>query len=55
MDNQPNYDISVEETHHLQKKDKPSGTAISLANDIIKNLNESKNGLTYLLLCRMNW
>ncbi len=38
MDNQPNYDIKVEETHHLQKKDKPSGTAISLANDIIKNL-----------------
>lgn len=32
------YDVSIEETHHTQKKDAPSGTAISLANDIIKEL-----------------
>lgn len=28
---------SIEETHHLHKKDKPSGTAISIAEDLISN------------------
>jgi 4-hydroxy-tetrahydrodipicolinate reductase len=31
------YDISIEETHHIHKQDAPSGTAIVLANDIIRN------------------
>ncbi|MDP4280977.1 MAG: 4-hydroxy-tetrahydrodipicolinate reductase [Bacteroidota bacterium] len=31
------YEISIEETHHIHKKDAPSGTAIKLANDIIEN------------------
>ena len=31
------YDVSLEEIHHTQKLDAPSGTAISLANDIIEN------------------
>lgn len=30
-----NYRISIDETHHIHKKDAPSGTAISLAEDII--------------------
>ena len=30
------YDILIEEIHHKGKKDAPSGTAITLANDIIK-------------------
>jgi 4-hydroxy-tetrahydrodipicolinate reductase len=30
-----NYDISIEETHHTEKKDAPSGTAITLAEQII--------------------
>ena len=29
------YDVSIEEIHHTQKLDAPSGTAISLAKDII--------------------
>ncbi|WP_223551699.1 4-hydroxy-tetrahydrodipicolinate reductase [Aestuariivivens sp. NBU2969] len=33
------YNISMEEIHHTQKLDAPSGTAISLANDIIENHN----------------
>ena len=37
MANLGQYKISMEEIHHLQKLDAPSGTAISLANDIIKN------------------
>ena len=31
-----NYEVSMEEIHHTQKLDAPSGTAITLANDIIK-------------------
>lgn len=31
------YNVSMEEIHHTQKLDAPSGTAISLAKDIIKN------------------
>ncbi|WP_185877952.1 4-hydroxy-tetrahydrodipicolinate reductase [Blattabacterium cuenoti] len=29
------YDISIKEIHHKEKKDKPSGTALHIANDII--------------------
>jgi 4-hydroxy-tetrahydrodipicolinate reductase len=36
MDKQQEYEISIEETHHTQKKDAPSGTAITLAGDIIR-------------------
>lgn len=33
----PDYEISIEETHHILKQDAPSGTAITLANDIIRS------------------
>ncbi len=33
------YKVSIEEIHHTQKLDAPSGTAISLANGIIENSN----------------
>jgi 4-hydroxy-tetrahydrodipicolinate reductase len=36
MKGQFEYEISMEEIHHIHKKDAPSGTAISLANQIIK-------------------
>ena len=32
-----NYKVSIEEIHHLQKLDAPSGTAISIAEQIIEN------------------
>ena len=32
------YEVRVEETHHMWKKDAPSGTAITLAEGIIENL-----------------
>jgi len=35
MTNLKQYKVSLEEIHHTQKLDAPSGTAISLANDII--------------------
>lgn len=37
MANLPQYQVSMEEIHHTQKLDAPSGTAISLANGIIAN------------------
>lgn len=37
MKNLKEYAISVEEIHHVQKLDSPSGTAISLAQQIIAN------------------
>lgn len=30
----PEYDVTIEETHHTQKKDAPSGTAVSLAEQV---------------------
>lgn len=38
MDNQIQYDVTMEEVHHTQKLDAPSGTAVSLANDILRVL-----------------
>jgi 4-hydroxy-tetrahydrodipicolinate reductase len=37
MFNYPEYQASIEEIHHIQKLDAPSGTAISLANGILDN------------------
>jgi 4-hydroxy-tetrahydrodipicolinate reductase len=36
MSRLPEYQIQVEEIHHIHKKDKPSGTAVSLINDIME-------------------
>jgi len=33
------YNVSIEEIHHTQKLDAPSGTAITLANDVLKYTN----------------
>ena len=37
------YDISLEEIHHIHKLDSPSGTAIRLAEDILKNSRRKKS------------
>ena len=41
MNQMKEYKVSMEEIHHTQKLDAPSGTAISLANGIIKNTDYS--------------
>ncbi len=38
MNRFPEYDVSMTETHHVHKLDAPSGTAITLAEDILANL-----------------
>lgn len=35
MEDFPEYNLKIEETHHTEKLDAPSGTAISLAKDIL--------------------
>lgn len=41
MSNQQ-YEVTIEETHHTQKKDAPSGTAITIAEQILKQLSYKK-------------
>ena len=38
MNQFPGYDVSMTETHHIHKLDAPSGTAITLAEGILENL-----------------
>lgn len=38
MNGFPQYSVSMEETHHVHKLDAPSGTAITLAEEIVDNL-----------------
>ena len=42
MNCQNEYKASINESHHKNKKDKPSGTAIKLANDLSKNIKKIK-------------
>jgi 4-hydroxy-tetrahydrodipicolinate reductase len=42
MNNFPEYEVGITETHHIHKKDAPSGTAITLAEGMIKNINRKK-------------
>lgn len=43
MNAQTSYDVSIEEIHHVHKLDAPSGTAITLAETIIDNLDRKTN------------
>ena len=38
MNRFPQYDVQMEETHHVHKLDHPSGTAITLAEEIVERL-----------------
>lgn len=38
MKNFPSYNVSMEEIHHVQKVDAPSGTAITLAEGVLENI-----------------
>ena len=42
MKQQPGYEISLEEIHHTQKKDAPSGTAITLAEQVMQEISQKK-------------
>ncbi|MBQ3630536.1 MAG: 4-hydroxy-tetrahydrodipicolinate reductase [Prevotella sp.] len=38
MNRFPQYDVKIEETHHVHKLDHPSGTAITLAEEVVEQL-----------------
>ena len=42
MNQFPQYDVEMEETHHVHKLDHPSGTAITLAEDIVANIDRKE-------------
>lgn len=42
MEQHPSYTVEIKEIHHTEKLDSPSGTAISLADGLIKNLSVKK-------------
>lgn len=47
MNNFPDYEVVMEETHHIHKLDAPSGTAITLAEDIIANIKRKNSWALY--------
>lgn len=48
MNHHPNYEPSLEEIHHIHKLDYPSGTALTIANDILELLDNKSEILAYL-------
>ena len=42
MNNFPAYEIAMDEVHHTEKKDAPSGTAITLADGVLKHIDRKK-------------
>jgi 4-hydroxy-tetrahydrodipicolinate reductase len=47
MNQQPGYAISIKEIHHTQKKDAPSGTAITLAEQILTAVERKENWVNH--------
>lgn len=48
MKNLSDYQVDIEEIHHTQKQDAPSGTAITLAEDVIQHSTHDSWGLAPL-------
>lgn len=47
MEGQDQYNISMREIHHTQKKDAPSGTAITIAEQILANNSSKKSWINH--------
>ena len=48
MAHQKDYEVQVTEIHHTQKKDAPSGTAITIAEQILENLKRKKTWVNHV-------
>ena len=48
MAHQPDYEVQLQEIHHTQKKDAPSGTAITLAEQILKTDSRKKRWVNHI-------
>ena len=44
----PDYEVRIREIHHTQKKDAPSGPAISLAEQILENIPRKKGWVNHI-------
>lgn len=49
MNRYPQYDVQVEEIHHTQKLDSPSGTAITIAEGIVENVARKQEWINELV------
>jgi 4-hydroxy-tetrahydrodipicolinate reductase len=45
----PDYEVRITEIHHTEKKDAPSGTAISLAEQILQNIPRKKGWVNHII------
>jgi len=50
MNKYPAYNVSMEEVHHIHKLDAPSGTAITLAENLLQNIDRKKEWVKGTLL-----
>lgn len=50
MNRFPAYDVTMSETHHIHKLDAPSGTAITLAEGILENIERKQSWVKGTLL-----
>jgi len=48
MAHQLDYEVQLQEIHHTQKKDAPSGTAITLAEQILKSITRKKRWVNHI-------
>ena len=54
MNQFPAYDVTMSETHHIHKLDAPSGTAITLAEEILENLDRKERWVKGSAECAAN-
>jgi len=48
MAGHPDYEVQVKEIHHTEKKDSPSGTAITLAEGILEKITRKKGWVNHI-------
>jgi len=48
MSGNRDYDVQVTEIHHIEKKDAPSGTAITIAEQILESLDRKKTWVNHI-------
>ena len=53
MNRYANYDVTMTEIHHTEKKDAPSGTAITLAEGILENIERKSEWVLINAQCSM--
>lgn len=48
MNSYKDYDVMLEEIHHTEKRDAPSGTAITLAEQVLQNITSKKGWVNHI-------